>query len=384
MDPWYKVVTPREELRLGRSLDPSEFAVHLEQVVAGTAPKDYVEPEKFFARNYFSKALIDHCGMVLRRLNGETANTAPVLSLITQFGGGKTHTLTTLYHLANNGPAAKGFAGVADMMKETGLTEIPFAKVAYFVGNAWDPRPGCETPWLDIAHQLIGEKGWEYYGTSRNAPGTKMIGELLKAVGKPVLILFDETLNYLGRHPEQANQFHSFMQNLTVALTSAERAVGLFSLPASPTEMTEELREWQDKLTKVVGRVGKDLVANDASEVSEIIRRRLFEDIGRDSMRRSVSRQYASWVYERRDRLPAEWAQFSEEQIRAQFEACYPFHPSTLTVFQRKWQALAQFQQTRTTLAMLGMWISSAYREGYGKARREPLITLGSAPLWDR
>jgi hypothetical protein len=44
--------------------------------------------------------------------------------------------------------------------------------------------------------------------------------------------------------------------------------------------MTDDLREWQDKLTKVVGRVGKDLVVNDASEVSEIVRRRLFEECG--------------------------------------------------------------------------------------------------------
>ncbi len=382
MEPWYKVVIPRQELREGRSLDPSEFAVHLEQVVAGTAPRDYVEPAKFFARNYFSKALVEHCGMVLRRLDGETANTAPVLSLITQFGGGKTHTLTALYHLCNSGAGAKDFSGVADMMKATGLKEIPSAKAAIFVGNSWDASPGRETPWMDIADQLAGEKGRALFG--KNAPGTKAIGELLRLVGKPVLILFDETLNYIGRHPEQSGQFHSFMQNLTVALTSAERAVGLFSLPASPTEMTEELREWQDKLTKVVGRVGKDLVANDASEVSEIVRRRLFENAGRDSMKRAASRQFSNWVFNRRDRLPPEWGQLSEDQIRAQFEACYPFHPATLTVFQRKWQALPQFQQTRTTLAMLGMWISCAYREGYGKARREPLLTLGSAPLFDR
>lgn len=31
--------------------------------------------------------------MVLRRLSGKTDNTAPVLTLITQFGGGKTHTI---------------------------------------------------------------------------------------------------------------------------------------------------------------------------------------------------------------------------------------------------------------------------------------------------
>jgi hypothetical protein len=383
MEPWYKVVSPRQELREGRSLDPSEFAVHLEQVAAGTAPADYVKPEKFFARNYFSAALVDHCGMVLRRLNGETANTAPVLSLITQFGGGKTHTLAALYHLCDTGAAAKNFSGVADMMKATGLKEIPQANVAIFVGNSWDSAPGRETPWIDIAEQLVPGKGATLFN-AKSAPGTKAIGDLFRLVGKPVLILFDETLNYIGRHPEQVNQFHSFMQNLTVALTSSDRAVGLFSLPASPTEMTDGLREWQDKLTKVVGRVGKDLVVNDASEVSEIVRRRLFEECGRESMRRAVSRQFAGWVFSHRDRLPPEWGQLSEEQVRAQFEACYPFHPATLTVFQRKWQALQQFQQTRTTLAMLGMWISCAYREGYGKARREPLLTLGSAPLADR
>ena len=43
--------------------------------------------------------------MVLRRLAGHTANTAPDLTLITQFGGGKTHTLTALYYLVRHGPA---------------------------------------------------------------------------------------------------------------------------------------------------------------------------------------------------------------------------------------------------------------------------------------
>ena len=303
--------------------------------------------------------------MVLRRLNGETANTAPVLSLITQFGGGKTHTLTALYHLCNSGSPSKGFSGVGETMKATGLSDVAQAKVASFVGNSWDAKPGRETPWLEIADQLAGEKGRALF--SKNAPGTKTIGDLLRLVGQPVLFLFDEVLNYIGRHPEQVNQFHSFMQNLTVTLTSSERAVGLFSLPASPTEMTDDLREWQEKLTRIVGRVGKDLVANDASEVSEIVRRRLFEETGRESMRRAVARQYAGWVFNRRNRVPPEWGQLSEDQIRVQFEACYPFHPATLTVFQRKWQALPQFQQRRTTLAILGMWISCAYREGYGR-----------------
>src|SRR5260370_28888375 len=200
MEPWYKVVVPRQELREGRSLDPSEFAVHLEQVVAGTAPEDYVKAEKFFARNYFSKALVEHCGMVLRRLSGETANTAPVLSLITQFGGGKTHTLTILYHLCSSGEKAKGYSGVAEVMKATGVKTIPTAEAAIFVGNSWDSSPGRETPWIDIAEQLLPGKGGTLFN-AKSAPGTKAIGELIRSVGKPVLILFDETLNYLGRPP---------------------------------------------------------------------------------------------------------------------------------------------------------------------------------------
>ena len=89
MEPWHKVVTPRKEVREGRSFNPDEFAIALEQVVAGTAPADYKDPEKFFSRTYFTRALREHAGMVLRRLSGQTENTAPVLTLITQFGGGK-------------------------------------------------------------------------------------------------------------------------------------------------------------------------------------------------------------------------------------------------------------------------------------------------------
>ena len=62
MEPWYKVATPRKEVREGRSFNPDEFAIHLEQVVAGTAPEDYREPEQFFARTCFTRALREHAG----------------------------------------------------------------------------------------------------------------------------------------------------------------------------------------------------------------------------------------------------------------------------------------------------------------------------------
>lgn len=115
MEPWYKVATPRKEVREGRSFNPDEFAIALEQVVAKTAPEDYRDPAQFFSRTCFTRALREHAGMVLRRLSGRTDNTAPVLTLITQFGGGKTHTLTALYHLVGSGGKAGDYTGFCEV-----------------------------------------------------------------------------------------------------------------------------------------------------------------------------------------------------------------------------------------------------------------------------
>lgn len=101
MEPWYKVVIPRKEVREGRSFSPDEFAIALEQVVAGTAPPDYKDPEQFFSRTCFTRALCENSILVLRRLAGQTSNTAPVQTLVTQMGGGKTHMLTALFAAHN-------------------------------------------------------------------------------------------------------------------------------------------------------------------------------------------------------------------------------------------------------------------------------------------
>src|SRR6266702_1263411 len=391
MEPWYKVATPRKEVREGRSFNPNEFAIALEQVVAGTAPEDYTRPDQFFARTCFTRALREHAGMVLRRLSGKTENTAPVLTLITQFGGGKTHTLTALYHLATSGEKSIRYAGVSDLLKDARLSSVPNARVAVFVGNAWDPREGRETPWIDIARQLADVKGVEALGPAAETtpPGTESITRIFQAAGAPVLLLFDEVLNFLNRHRGSAESFHAFIQNLTVATTGTTHGATVISLPRSQVEMTEWDQEWQDRISKVVRRVAKDLIVNDEAEISEVVRRRLFQDLGSEKIRKNAAKAFGDWCFERRAQLPPEWTAVdsaatetkAREFLQRRFEACYPFHPATLSVFQRKWQALPQYQQTRGTLAMLAQWISIAAQEGFRKACTEPLITLGSAPL---
>jgi hypothetical protein len=85
-----------------------------------------------------------------------------------------------------------------------------------------------------------------------------------------------------------ADQFHAFVQNLTVAMTGTTHGAAIISLPRSQVEMTDWDMQWQDKITKVVRRVAKDLIANDEAEISEVVRRRLFEEIGSERVSKTI------------------------------------------------------------------------------------------------
>lgn len=79
----------------------------------------------------------------------------------------------------------------------------------------------------------------------------------------------------------------------------------------------------------------KDLIANDETEISEVVRRRLFEDLGSEKIRRNIAKSFADWCFERRAQLPPEWTAVdsaateakAREFLQRRFEACYPFHP---------------------------------------------------------
>ena len=97
MQPWYKVVYPREDLREGKPLDASEFAAHLDQVRDVRAIPDYQDPAQFFSKTYLTKSLLSVASEAVRRMSGIKTETSTVFNMATQFGGGKTHALTLLF-----------------------------------------------------------------------------------------------------------------------------------------------------------------------------------------------------------------------------------------------------------------------------------------------
>ncbi len=393
LKPWYQIVTPREDLRENRPMDASEFAVHLDHIREGreNVSKDYSDPERFFERTYLTENLLELCSQVVRRLSGVQVETSAVFNMATQFGGGKTHSETTVYHLATNGERAQSWKGVDRILAKARVPKVPKADVAVFVGTEFDViqgrggngQPVRKTPWGEIAWQLGGERALAALAR-HEAEGVAPAGDALRAMlpDGPTLILMDELMNYVsrGRKMGLRDQFFDFLQNLSEEARARKNMVLCVSIPASEfLEMNPDDERDHAALKKLLDRLGKAIMMSAGAEISEIIRRRLFEWWGISDQGLKVANAYAEWAIDHAQEL----AGVDADTARETFRSCYPFHPSVLSVFQRKWQSLPRFQRTRGILRLLALWVAHAYQDEHRKALREPLITLGSAPLED-
>ncbi|VEN75475.1 conserved hypothetical protein [Candidatus Desulfarcum epimagneticum] len=402
LKPWYKVINPREDLREGRPLDASEFAVHLDHIRDGDAHPDYQDPARFFERTFLTRNLRAVSGEALRRLNGINTEASAIYNMTTQFGGGKTHSLALLYHLATSGDAAKAFMGVQSILQAGRVNEIPKANVGIFVGTRFDVltgrggddgTPPRRTPWGELAWQLGGEASFDLV-REHDARGIAPAGDVIRKMipdDRPALLLIDEVMNYVSpeRKTKHAGEMYNFLMKLSEEIAGMNRVVAVVSIPASEMEMGAEDEADYTRLKKMLDRKGKPVIMSAENEMSEIIRRRLFEWdlrtvdpegrllLPRDAV--NACKEYADWILDNRNQVPNWFTDHAQDA----FETTYPFHPMVISVFERKWRELPRFQQTRGVLRLLALWVSHAFQIGFKKAERELLIGMGSAPLGD-
>ncbi len=391
LKPWFDAVKPRADLRDGRPLDAAEFAVNLEDIRVGRAEQEYQNPDLFFQRNYMTESMMETAGQVLQRLSGERVGVNAVYDLNTQFGGGKTHTLALLYHLANEGLSANRWSGVSPLLRHAGLREVPKAQTAVFVGHEFDSvshrgedgEPKRRSPWGEIAYQLGGAECFELlqeHDEEMIAPGGDVIRRMLPDA--PCLILMDEVLGWISRYRERGwgNQMYEFVHNLSEVARGETGVVLMTAIPISEGEMMPEDRADWSRLNKLLERLGKSVLLSAEHEMVEIIKRRLFEWDGLPAEGRETAGEYAHWVRKYRQQIP-QW--FPIDRAQEHFESYYPFHPMAVSVFERKWRALPTFQLTRGALRLLALWVSQAYQDGLQGDHKDLLIGLGTAPLGD-
>jgi hypothetical protein len=378
--PWHQVVTLREDVRSGE-LSLAIFAADLYHVIMGRAKPVYQDPREFFALTYPTHALRGLAKDVVTRLAGQ--NDKAVRQLALPYGGGKTHTLITLYHLVQDPKHLPDVASVREFEATFGF-KPPKARVAALAFDKLDVEKGMEVkgpdgktrwlrqPWSVLAYQLAGAEGLK----SLHADGkeeereTSPAEPLLEAVlripaqhGEAVLILIDEVLMYArekGATDLTARaRLVDFFQYLTQAVNKVDRCALVASLLASDPRKHDDVgREIAQSISDIFARQREEMVQPVGKEdVAELLRRRFFTP---DSIRDINS--FAPHVVTALKGLENLDEQIAKEGKTAEkrFLESYPFHPDLTDLFYSKWTQLEGFQKARGILRTFALGLRDA------------------------
>jgi hypothetical protein len=404
---------PREGILQG-TFNPEIFTASLSQVVShyrgrgGSLDNLYTDAEQFFGDGTAATAGIK---FVLReallRLSGD--NSAPAIyRLETAFGGGKTHTLIGLTHLAFRGCELSEVAAPL-----TGGAPLPSPGECSIAGVAGDElavhRPqGPDlvpyTLWGEIAYQIGGEALYKAIGgdaTATAAPGSTYFDTVFK--GRKAVVMLDELAQYAARlevaRPNGAEQLAAFLLSmlgyarthpgLVVVVTLAgkldafarhtQRLVSLLSQVRGAEVGEAEAEVIAERAPgdaqSVIARDETPVVPVQAPELSRVLVKRLFTFI-EPSAAESAASAYTE-IYARSSAgLPDE---AMRSDYRDRIRSHYPFHPTFLQFLNSKLATLESFQGTRGVLRLLALVV----RNIWTKRQSVPMVHTAHVDLRD-
>jgi hypothetical protein len=385
----FDLCQPREEVLLG-SLSEDIFAARLKDVMDGTGESVYSDPRLFFENTYPTSGLKTLITDALGRLVGDASGKNAIIRLETAFGGGKTHNLIALYHIASGKAPEDAVTKITG--KRLAVIKPGDIKIAGVVGSDLDPTIGISHPedklntftlWGELAYQLGGRTGYALVQESdlkKVAPGTGLFETLVG--DHPTLIMLDEISRHLraamGVSLETgkttlADQTIAFLMSLLEFAASKERCLVVLTLAGGADAFAAETEELRQKLTEalqITARQERVLTPTTNDEVYPIVTHRLFKTVDRAGAKPTLetyAKYYAELVEKNTD-LP-------QRCLRAEYvqemEATYPFHPELLNTLSLKTATIPNFNQTRGALRLLAWTIRSLWE---GKSTETWLI----------
>lgn len=401
--PWREVLPPHEDVATG-NFHASEFAADLYKVAtqAQDQGRDYADPVEFFSRTYLTEGLRDLIDRAVRRLSGDD-NAAPVINLQTNFGGGKTHSMLSLWHIAGPTPLGSYPQDLQELLVASGYEPPETMRRVAIVGNHFSPsgedKPDgtrVNTVWGELAWQLGGAEAYEVVAEAdrTSTPPGKALHTLLTRYS-PAVILIDEWVAYarslVGRDDLPGGTFDdqfTFAQALTEAVMGTSGVLLAISIPASENSDDSEVegnaeevggengKQALKRLQNVVRRVAEQWRPASADEAYHIVRRRLFvtPDAGALAAIGATARAFTDMYRKHGHDFPRECRDHSYEE---RIKRTYPIHPELFDRLYEDWSSLERFQRTRGVLRLMNtvihaLWIGEDV---------SPLIMPGSVPL---
>jgi len=390
--PWREIATPHKDVASG-GYQQAEFAADLGQVFRGEGSDEYRDPKEFFRRTYLTEGLTSLLTLAVERLTGGGGE--PVVGLQTNFGGGKTHSLLSLYH-AFSGVTPTDLLGVEPVLEKAGIRELPSVRRAVLVGTSISPgrihdKPDgtrVRTLWGELAWQLGGAAGYEMVAQDDEKatnPGDQL-NKLFREFG-PCLVLIDEWVAYArqlyGVEGLPAGSFdthYSFAQALTEAAHAVDGTLVVVALPASDIEIGGEGgEETLKKLSNVVARKASPWRPALPEESFEIVRRRLFDEMtdpvtyaNRDATVKAFMDLYKAQGQE----FPSDCREADYGRLLA---SAFPIHPELFERLYEDWGSLEKFQRTRGVLRLMAAVIHALWE----RQDKSLMIMPGTVPIDD-
>ena len=390
LKPWREVIVPHPDVLKG-TFQQSEFAADLNAVRTGKATPEYGDAKAFYERTFITEGMGRLLTQVSQRLNGKGGE--PVIQLQTAFGGGKTHTMLAVYHLASRKCPLSDLTGIPALLDHAGLLDVPQAQIAVLDGAALAPgqswkygKQTIRTLWGELAWQLGKAEGFalvQEADANGTSPGKDVLCSLLTRFA-PCVVLLDELVVYIRQFVESQplsggtyDSNLSFVQSLTEAAKLVPNAVVLASLPDSNSQAGGPRGlAVLHALEAVFNRVQALWKTVSPEEAFEIVRRRLFEPIRDAKARDQVCRAFS-------DAYSAEGAKVPQEVHEARYYdrmiQSYPIHPEVFTQLYEEWTSIQGFQRTRGVLKLMAKVIHRLWQNN----DKDLMILPGGLPLYD-
>lgn len=361
---------PHKDVLSGKMKDDI-FAADLGDVWKGEAASIYQDPKEFFQKTFMTSSLNILLKNVSGRLSGKIPDADPIYKLETSFGGGKTHSLIALWHIATD----KG--KTEEVRKAIGGIKLPDkTRVVCIVGHKYNAAKGdkreeglyVKTWWGDLAYQIGGLAAYNKIKENdemRSSPGTELLGEIIGDI--PTLILIDEPAEYFEKaapisagESTLARQTLPFFYEIMQVVSSKPNVVLVFTLASSKdafTFWTQEVNQAIGEAESLGARKARVLEPTREKEVYGVVKSRLFESWN-DKVGNEVVQVYHD-MYTNTPDIPE---RFGGSEYYNEMKNSYPFHPELIDILSTRVASFSSFQRTRGTLRLLAKIIRNVWK----------------------
>jgi len=411
--PWWDIVKIRPEIT-GASGQIEDVQMSLGAAVyqsGGVSAPDYAEANYYGQITHPTGRLTALLADIAIRLAGgpDGYNKAGALTRLNQgMGGGKSHALIGAWHLAAH-PAELLSTDIGQAVASAAADKLgkplpdDLGRPLVIVLDLDNGTPGVGRPDVDgpYAKTLYEKFLWRLF----NGDATQFtayrdhwqdkakIKEALAAQDRPVLIVVDEIMDYIGNgltgagDEQLASQDMAFLRALLDSVNDVPHVAMLVAMidpEKDGISLAADGKERQKDLHSLLERNGKTATVNEDTDFTAILRRRLFTTEPAADAAAATASAFAAtikdggWakVYAQ---LNADWVSEWDKSVARS----YPFHPQLMHLAEHEWAKHSGYQNVRSTIRVFAATVYALQQRAHSGEWSPQLIGPGDLPLWN-